>query len=89
MKQHLTLNNLKILTLLVGLIGTITLVAMGTDEWLGFGITYKPNEYFFNITGENYLEVTFKEIIPWQFRTIFFFWTPYFFVKILEMFFKK
>ena len=89
MKQYLTLNNLKILTLLVGLIGTIVLVATGTDEFLEFGITYRPNESWMGTYGDDYLVLDFKQIIPWQLRTIFFFWTPYFFVKILETFFKK
>ena len=89
MKQYLTLNNLKILTLLVGLIGTIVLVATGTDELLQFGITYRPNESWMGTSGDDYLVLYFKQIIPWQLRTIFFFWTPYFFVKILEIFFKK
>ena len=88
MKQYLTLNNLKILTLLVGLIGTIFLVVLGTDEHLGFGIDYIPDPPFLVTTAEGYLEIHFEQIIPWQLRTIFFFWTPYFFVKILELFLK-
>ncbi len=89
MKQYLTLNNLKILTLLVGLIGTITLVAIGTDEVLVFGIWDGPNGSWSRYSGDELLSVHLMQIIPWQFRTIFFFWTPYFFVKILEMFFKE
>jgi hypothetical protein len=75
--KFLNIKNLKILTILIGLIAT--LILMGSFQSYGFLRISPPNKF-----SSSYLVEITRD-----FEIIIYCWFPYFFVKVLDIFFDK
>ena len=69
MKQYLNITNLKILTILIGLIATITLLENGLQVLWITESTYGSSS---------------RVAVHYDVAKLFFCWCPYFFFKVLE-----
>ncbi len=74
---------LKVLSLMFGLSMTMAFLNIEGRQVDLLDTSHRISEYASrnNVYGKVKLE--------WQFKTMFYFWTPYFFVKIIEVFLKK